>query len=63
MAYYRLYYLDGESRHIDHFREFEAEGDEAAIAYATDARGMTGMELWCADRKVHAWEAFPSAAQ
>jgi hypothetical protein len=59
VAYYRLYYLDGLSGHVDHFREFEAESDEAAIAYADDTRGLTPMELWSGERKIKDWEAFP----
>jgi hypothetical protein len=59
VAYYRLYYLDRLSGHVDHFREFEAESDEAAIAYADDTRGLTPMELWNGERKIKDWEAFP----
>ena len=32
MLYYRLYFMDRFSGHIDHFREFEAEDDAAALA-------------------------------
>ena len=35
MAYYRLYFLDGFG-HIEHFREFEAQTDLAAIVRAND---------------------------
>ena len=34
MLYYRLYFMDRFSGHIDHFREFEAEDDSAAIEIA-----------------------------
>jgi len=34
MLYYRLYFMDRFSGHIEHHREFEAEDDEAAIATA-----------------------------
>ena len=34
MRYYRLYFMDRFSGHIDHFREFEAEDDTAAFAMA-----------------------------
>jgi hypothetical protein len=30
MRYYRLYFMDRFSGHIDHFREFEAEDDGIA---------------------------------
>ena len=56
MLYYRLYFFDRFSGHIDHFREFEAEGDEAAIAIAerwTDGRPM---ELWNRERRLQRWD-------
>ena len=56
VAYYRLYFLDGFTGHIDHFREFHAESDDAAIAYAEDALGSMPMELWCQHRKVMHWD-------
>ena len=59
MAYYQLHYLNGFTGDIDHIREFEAESDEAAIAYAGDARGLNPMQLWSGARKVKCWEAFP----
>ena len=56
MRYYRLYFLDGFTGHIDHFREFEAEDDEAAIATAERWREDRAMELWNRDRKLKRWE-------
>ena len=56
VAYYRLYFMDGFTGHIEHFREFEAESDEAAVAYAEDALGNRPMELWCQHRKVMHWD-------
>ena len=56
MAYYRLYFMDGFTGHIEHFREFVAESDEAAAAYAEDALGSRPMELWCQHRKVMHWD-------
>jgi hypothetical protein len=55
MAHYRLYFLDGFSKQIDHFREFEADGDLAAIAQAEEWRGIAPMELWSRHRKVRWW--------
>ncbi len=59
MLYYRLYFFDRFSGHIDHFREFEAESDAAAIALAE--RWSTGlpMELWNLNRRLTRWEAAP----
>jgi hypothetical protein len=56
MGYYRLYFLNGGG-HIDHFREFYADTDAAAVAQAADWRGHVAMELWSGQRKVKGWEA------
>ena len=61
MASYRLKFLVAFSGKATLSRDFEAETDAAAIAYADDARGMTAMELWNEERKVKRWEAFPPA--
>ncbi len=57
MPYYRLYFLEGFSGHIDHFREFEADGDDAALARSNAWRERCPMELWAGPRKVHSWAA------
>ena len=56
MTYYRLYFLDGFSGHIDHFREFEARTDADAAAQAEAWREARAMELWSGQRKVMRWE-------
>ena len=56
MIYYRLYFMDRYSGHIDHFREFEAESDESAVAIAEHWRNGTPMELWNRHRKLKRWE-------
>lgn len=56
MTYYRLYFLDGFSGHIDHFREFEAQTDAHAVAQAEAWREASAMELWSGQRKVMRWE-------
>ena len=56
MIYYRLYYLDRFSGHIDHFREFEADGDEAAIDLAQGLANGRPMELWNRHRKLKRWD-------
>ena len=45
MLYYRLYFFDRFSGHIDHFREFEADGDGAAVNLAE--RWETGARWSC----------------
>ena len=57
MPYYRLYFLELYSSHIEHVREFEADGDEAAIAQCEAWREGSPMELWARSRKVRRWEA------
>ena len=62
MAYFRLYFLD-RSNHIEHFREFEALTDAAAIAQSEEWRGAEAMELWSGRRRVKSWEAFGSSPE
>ena len=56
MLYYRLYFMDRFSGHIEHHREFEAEDDEAAIATAEGWREGRPMELWNLQRKLKHWD-------
>jgi hypothetical protein len=56
MRYYRLYYLDRFSGHIDHFREFEAEDDDTALGLAEGWANGSPMELWNRDRRLQRWE-------
>ena len=56
MRYYRLYFIDRFSGHIDHFREFEAADDEAALAVAESWREDRPMELWNRERKLKRWD-------
>ncbi|MFL6726410.1 MAG: hypothetical protein ACJ8FS_07845 [Sphingomicrobium sp.] len=55
MRYYRLYFMDRFSGHIDHFREFEAADDETACAIAEGWHDDQPMELWNRDRKLKRW--------
>ena len=59
MRYYRLYFMNRASGHIDQFREFEAEDDEAALAAAERWRDGQPMELWNYDRKLKHWTVPP----
>ena len=61
MLYYRLYYFDRFSGHIDHFREFEAVDDAAAIGLAERWKDGRCTELWNRERRLRRWEAAPSA--
>ena len=55
MLYYRLYFFDRFSGHIDHFREFEADGDEGATGLAEGWADGRPMELWNHDRRLKRW--------
>jgi hypothetical protein len=59
MNYYRLYFIDRFSGHIEHFREFEAENDDAALAIAERWREAGAMELWNRSRKLKRWDEAP----
>jgi hypothetical protein len=48
--------MDRYSGHIDHFREFEAEDDSAAIEIAAGWANGRAMELWNRHRKLKRWE-------
>lgn len=61
MRYYRLYFMDRFSGHIDHFREFEAADDDAALLTAEGWQEDRPMELWNRHRKLKHWDA-PSPA-
>ena len=61
MLYYRLYFMRRFSGHIDHYREFEAENDAAALAIAEGWREDLPMELWNLQRKLKQWDEAPIA--
>jgi hypothetical protein len=60
MPYYRLYFLDRFSGHIEHFHEFEAEHDSAAVGEAEGRRGDGPTELWRGRTMVAKWVASPN---
>lgn len=60
MLYYRLYFFDRFSGHIEHFREFEAESDSAAIDLADGWANGAVMELWNRERRLKRWDGAPS---
>jgi hypothetical protein len=63
MAGYRLYFMDRFSGHIDHRRDFVADGDFAAIEIAHGWRDGSPMELWAGSRKLKRWESAPLPPQ
>ena len=56
MRYYRLYFMDRSGGHIDHFREFQADHDDAALEIAERWREDVPMELWNLERKLKHWD-------
>ena len=60
MLYYRLYFFDRFSGHIDPFREYEAESDSDAIALAEQWNDGRPMELWNRERRLRQWQSAPS---
>ena len=56
MPYFRLYHFDRFSGHIDHFREFDAEDDGAAVAVAERWNDGRPMELWNRERRLKQWQ-------
>jgi hypothetical protein len=61
MGGYRLYFMDRFSGHIEHFREFEADDDQAALAIAEAWREDGPMELWNRERKLRHWGGAPAS--
>ena len=59
MALYQMLTFYFSSGHFVRAREFKAETDAAAVAYAENARGLARTELWKGDRKIKQWDAFP----
>ena len=59
MLYYRVYFMDRFSGHIDHFREFEAGTDDEALMIAQQWQNGLPMELWNRHRKLKRWDNNP----
>jgi hypothetical protein len=52
MPYYRLYYLNRGSGHIDRAEEIDAADDVRAVAIVRERERDTAVELWQQSRKV-----------
>ena len=63
MGYYRLYFMDSFSGHIERFEEFDAADDAAALVLAKAKQGPSALELWCSQRKVARVNAIDLASQ
>ena len=59
MAYYRVYFINGQSGHFERFAEFDAAGDGEAIQHAGTFESDQAVELWCGGRMVCRLEARP----
>lgn len=63
MLYYRLYFMNRYSGHIDRCAEFEAPDDGAALDLASEHIGESPLELWSGRRKVRRIEALAASVQ
>jgi hypothetical protein len=63
MSYYRLYFMNSYSGHIERFEDFDSDSDAEALALAKTKEGPLALELWCARRKVMHLEALDLASQ
>ena len=63
MSYYRLYFMETFSGHIQRFEEFDAANDAAAVLLAEGRQGALSLELWCSHRKVARLEALDLTSQ
>ena len=63
MLYYRLYFMSTLAGRIERFHEFEADTDEAAVAFALERQGMLAIELWQQSRKVARVESLNPGSQ
>lgn len=61
MASYRLFCLDGGG-HIEHRRDFDADGDDEAIAIARATFPGSDCEIWELGRKVALIPALKNAS-
>ena len=57
MPYYRLYFMNPSSGHIDRSENLVARDNFEAIETAGGFRGRQPMELWCEGHKVQRFEA------
>lgn len=60
MLYYRLYFMNPDTGHIERFADFEAPDDDQALSLACEQIGDCALELWNERRKVHRIEALTS---
>lgn len=63
MPYYRLYFLDPHSGHINRFEEYDAIDDVKAIRLAERRVGDGPLELWSGRRKIGCFVASVTLAE
>ena len=63
MSFYRLYFMETFSGHIERFEEFDVADDAAATALAQASQGPLSLELWCSHRKVARFDALDLTSQ
>lgn len=57
MPCYRIYFMDGDTGHIQRLHEFQARNDHFALPQAEQLRSRLAMELWMDSRRIRRWEA------
>ena len=57
MAYYRLYFMNARSSHIERYTSFDAADDAEAVRLAEGYHKGDPMELWNGGRRVRRFEA------
>jgi hypothetical protein len=62
MPYYRLYFLNPHSGHIDDAEDFHSCDDVEAICLVNQRKEAVPTELWCGGRKVSRFDALPEMA-
>ena len=56
MTFYRLYFMNPHSGHIDDFAAFDSPDDDSAAALASEQVGHRPLELWDDGRKVRRFD-------
>lgn len=57
MPYYRLYYMNQSSGHIERFEEFDTADDVEAVRTVSPSAREQPLELWCENRKIQRFES------
>jgi hypothetical protein len=62
MPYYRLYFLNPHTGHIERAEDFHSADDVEAICLVNQRSDPVPTELWCGGRKVSRFDVRPEMA-